>query len=800
MADINVKIINNNDDFAYVFGDGIYLNGGVLTNCISYYKFNEGGYIFDSVGAAINYGNNTNNYKNHIMYTVKGQTVARISQVHYYQANKNIVILQVNVGTKKGYVYFCNIKVTNLKKKKHYEFSKREGNIAVSYNEDTYKISRHISIQCNSICYRLAGTVNVDTSRLCSSEANTSNASSSDSAKENEAINNIASNASNSSNNNSGGDIQVPYANAIKTFVAAKVYNFNEHKNVYRDYEIDEDGNYVQVGDAKGPGVEFGKYMDYLNKTGVVNYKKLKNIIGAPYQFLSTTDCRLSTLMGGKTSYESELESAGYEFSEKILSRMPLLFITPCNSTFMGNTTAKSRELLLSQVDSSTIPDEEKQNALEALLEDYTGKLYSVIPAYKEYFDYVNPLCRAGAIFLGIQDKVIDGVPLDAFHWGWNEGPEYEFYQEEEDADGDSEEENEETDVEGEEANDSGGESTGDTNENEETEVEPEEKKEKEKYDYTNDVNSFNHQDESVHDHLKSWITYSNAIPFYINSEATFQETFSNETTDSILASTINGLSDKAREIQFLIGTAKNAVGEAFDKVDKTLSNVREQINNIVSKVSGGNSIFTTIANSVKTIVSGGRMIFPQIWSNSTHSKSYNISIKLVTPSNDRLSWWLNIYVPLCHLLALVLPRSEYVNSYTTPFLIKAFYKGMFNIDMGIITEMSFNRGKEGSWTKDALPTVVDVSFTIQDLYTGMGMTSTGSMYKGKTLQNIAEMDYVANLCGVNINEPDIFRMVDLWAVFNIKDRIYDFIPNTFLNAFDSVRNGAMKLFEGFFY
>ena len=52
-------------------------------------------------------------------------------------------------------------------------------------------------------------------------------------------------------------------------------------------------------------------------------------------------------------------------------------------------------------------------------------------------------------------------------------------------------------------------------------------------------------------------------------------------------------------------------------------------INSIVEKVAGGNSIFTTIANSVKTIVSGGRMLFPNIWSNSTFSKSYNISIKL---------------------------------------------------------------------------------------------------------------------------------------------------------------------------
>lgn len=241
-------------------------------------------------------------------------------------------------------------------------------------------------------------------------------------------------------------------------------------------------------------------------------------------------------------------------------------------------------------------------------------------------------------------------------------------------------------------------------------------------------------------------------------------------------------------------------VGEAFDKVDGTLGPIKQQIDNIVNKIAGGNSIFTTIANSVKTIVSGGRLQFPQIWSNSSFSKSYSISIKLNTPNTDRVSWWLNIYVPLCHLMGLILPRSEYINSYTTPFIVKAFYKGMFNIDMGIITEMTFTKGKEGSWTKDGLPTVVDVSFTIQDLYSTMSMTSTESMFKGKTLQNVAEMDYIANLCGININEPDTFRMIRLWCAFNISNRVYDFIPNLEMGVEKYIGNRVLSVYNNFWF
>lgn len=558
---------------------------------------------------------------------------------------------------------------------------------------------------------------------------------------------------SSTSGSSSDGDIEVTYEFAVKA-APSFAYNINEHL-------LDEAN--------KG----YDSFLNQIESGNGIDYSKLRNIFGAPYQFLPTTDCRVGS------GFSDNLESAGYEFTEKILSRMPLLFITPGNTSFMGGSTENARTALLGNLDEGLIPNDVKENSLESMLSDYNGKLYTIMPAYAEYFNYVNPMCRAGAIFLGIGDEELfeQGKKLKEMHWGFNEGQAYEFYIEEEETEEEETEEEEEETENGEE-------------------VKEEEEITKEKYVETFE---FTKTDGAFTD-LQKYLYYSNAIPLYINSETSFQDSFSNETTESTLSSTINALSDRAREIQFLLGTASSAVGEAFDKVDGTLTAVKEQINSIVEKVAGGNSIFTTIANSVKTIVSGGRMLFPNIWSNSTFSKSYNISIKLVTPSYDKISWWLNIYVPLCHLMALVLPRSEYVNSYTTPFLVKAFYKGMFNIDMGIITDMTFTKGKEGSWTKDSLPTIVDVTFTIQDLYTGMGMTSTGNMFKGTTLQNISEMDYIANLCGININVPDTFRMVDLWATFNMTNRINDFLPNFENRVTNAINNKLYSMYDNFWF
>ena len=744
-------------------------------------------------------------------YEIQKRTCAKIASVSANTADG--IILGVTVGSNIAYMRYAYYKINVGSANAAYFHSTQSNKIGWLGNKlgppkaissSSSYLSGVTAIKYENL--NPGGTL--DESRLCPNGKYVNDTTKLDETQEamaNDAVNSTLNAANNTGADTSDGDLDTTDNLALK-LAPTFFYNIGQHLARFRqllfddegNVVVDKDGNVVYKTDANGNYVMTGPadaIEAYKTSTAIngINYKNLRNIFGAPYQFLPTTDCRIipgDNNGSGSTSarFSENLELAGYEFTEKILSRMPLLFITPGNTSFMGGSSENARTALIGQLDEAYVDKDISENSLRAMLEDYNGKLYTIMPAYAEYFNYVNPMCRAGAIFLGLagnvddtKNKRLNGKTLDVFHWGIYKGQDYTPYIEEEDTIlGDQAAEDAEQAETPEETTDG---------------TKPEEDI-KSKYNWEERDNVFEEPEEGSFKDFQQAMYYGNAIPFYINSEASFQDSFSNETTDSTLSSTINALSDRAREIQFLLGTASSAVGEAFDKVDGTLTDVKEQINNIVSKVAGGNSIFTTIANSVKTIVSGGRLLFPQIWSNSQFTKSYNISIKLTTPSYDKFSWWLNIYVPLCHLMALVLPRSEYVNSYTTPFLIKAFYRGMFNIDMGIITEMSFNRGKEGSWTKDGLPTVVDVSFSIQDLYTGMGMTSLGAMFKGTTLQNVSEMDYIANLCGININEPDLFRMVTLWATFNLKDRITDFLPNMSMNIGSSLRNMGLNMYN----
>lgn len=273
--------------------------------------------------------------------------------------------------------------------------------------------------------------------------------------------------------------------------------------------------------------------------------------------------------------------------------------------------------------------------------------------------------------------------------------------------------------------------------------------------------------------------TYRDCTAWYCESERSISDSFGNDTTESIIASKINSLSEYGRELNFLLGTVRTKSGLALDKfvnednLTQNMQNVEDFINKTLGE-NGVSGLFSSITSSAQTVVAGGKLVFPEIWASSNFNRSYSINLKLVSPDADDLSLYLNIIVPMLHLLALALPR-ETIGShgYISPFLVRAFYKGLFNVDMGIITSLSFNKGKEGAWSASGIPTVVDVDLTISDLYNDMYMSSMDNM-KNNMLNNIILLDYISNLCGVNINEVDIDRAIDLFLTNNIVNRVRD--------------------------
>ena len=288
------------------------------------------------------------------------------------------------------------------------------------------------------------------------------------------------------------------------------------------------------------------------------------------------------------------------------------------------------------------------------------------------------------------------------------------------------------------------------------------------------------------------------AIPFYVDAESSITESFSNTIADSIVATSVNSISEMGRELNFLLGyvPAATGIGEIID--DQLADDVRN-VNDMVSKLMGSGSFFTRLATHMATVASGGKLIFPKIWADSEYTRSFSCEFKFISPDPSIVSVYLNVLVPLFHLIGLVAPQSipANPNGYMNPFLVRAVYKGVFNIDMGIITDMSITKGAECQWTPEGIPTSITVSLTIKDLYSALTITKTDSTdWKYDTLNNTALMDYIANLCGINIFKPEVGRMIDMWFVNNFENRAKDLFPNLWDSWIQKAQNVIMNIYR----
>ena len=290
---------------------------------------------------------------------------------------------------------------------------------------------------------------------------------------------------------------------------------------------------------------------------------------------------------------------------------------------------------------------------------------------------------------------------------------------------------------------------------------------------------------------------YTN-IPFYLDTETSVSESFDSQTTESSLASTVNGISDLGRELNFLTGYSGSLMNSDWLAEHADVATNIENVNNMINDVLGKGNFLSNLTKHLSTVASGGRLIFPKIWSDSSMSKTYNVKVKLVSPDANKLSIFLNVLVPLFHLIGLVAPQSiaSNPNGYTSPFIVRAMYKSFFNVDMGIITSMSIDKGGNCGWTVDGLPTSIEVDMTIKDLY-DMAFTitpTTSTNFKYDTLDNTAQLDYIANLCGINMYKPEIGRQLSMWIVNNGINRVLD-VPRNIWSSLNTKISGSVQSF-----
>lgn len=228
-----------------------------------------------------------------------------------------------------------------------------------------------------------------------------------------------------------------------------------------------------------------------------------------------------------------------------------------------------------------------------------------------------------------------------------------------------------------------------------------------------------------------------------------FSESLNNTTESSLIESSIDAITNGiGAEVAFItnsdadLGMIEGLTGF----LGSTIDGVAASLEGIVKSTAGGftSNLFSGAINSIK----GQKMIYPEIYKSSKSHMDYQFSITLTSPYGDMYNYYMNIIVPLLHLIALAAPRMVTANTITSPYLVQAWIPGMCTCQLGIIENMSITKNPTQKHVSvNGFPLTVKVEFTIKELYNAMSISPAND--PASFLFNETLNDYMANLAGL---------------------------------------------------
>lgn len=264
---------------------------------------------------------------------------------------------------------------------------------------------------------------------------------------------------------------------------------------------------------------------------------------------------------------------------------------------------------------------------------------------------------------------------------------------------------------------------------------------------------------------------------FRVNATGPIQNSFSNSVGESNISSKINGIASDARSKRFDFGDGNligGAVGAAFGAVKDAV-------------VSFGTGLLDSVQLSGLASLAGNAFVdIPKYWQSSTANlPTMQYTINLVSPYHNPISQILNIDIPLCMLLAGVLPKSTGAQSYTGPFLVELYDRGRCQTRLGMIDSLSITRGVGNvGFNQEGKALGVDVTFSVVDMSSVLHMpisenfsfTEAAAQAIGSAVAGDAGQAAAVVLTGGAFTQDTVFS--DYMAVLSgmaLNDQIYGF-------------------------
>ncbi len=433
--------------------------------------------------------------------------------------------------------------------------------------------------------------------------------------------------------------------------------------------------------------------------------KDLKNLganasmrlFGMPHQLLEYNDYRVNT--------SSDI---GRMFMETFVLDAPIIYVKPGTTNFLPGMSVEDKESYLAMFADIAKGDEIKSKLADQIKQLMNGddlRYFEFKQKYAEYMGNVNMLCRICSVFMDLHNVRVPwhGGNITFGSYDWNE------------------------------------------------------------YTYKNKDFSSVISEPSGNlwgDVMKAFVNWADVmaddgsayIKFYVDATASFSEDASNSTTQSVLNSFTDQMSEVGKELAFVSGVSGTSINDALNEFNGGIDNAMQQVASGDGPIS---SLFRRLTGVGSQLLAGSNFLSPEIWNDSSYSKNYSFTINLNTPYGNPLSRYINIMVPLMHILGFTLPTQTSANTYATPNIVQLFAPGWFSCDMGIVDSIGIDKGGSGdAWASDGMPNEMKISISVKDLYSNLALPDGYSI--SKFFNNTGLLNFLMVNCGVDITNTGL--------------------------------------------
>jgi hypothetical protein len=264
-------------------------------------------------------------------------------------------------------------------------------------------------------------------------------------------------------------------------------------------------------------------------------------------------------------------------------------------------------------------------------------------------------------------------------------------------------------------------------------------------------------------------------VPWLCTKSVSVSESFSNQTGEHPMATQMNQAAQEQQN-KNTFGTA----GKIFDAASQN-GNIGDKVNAFISNI--GIQLVGEIASTVSEmglLINGkGRALFPEIWENSRYERNISVSQKFFAPYGDTITIFENVIAQYLMWLVLATPIQTAKNLYMSPFIVRAYSKGLFSCEFGMVSSLGVKRGEEkNDRSISGLPKTITLDIQIKDLAPVMMMSLGGGFLWQFRSANTALSEYLCVICGLTIAD----RNVILRKMRKSLNQIFASITDDFLN------------------